>query len=363
MHNDQEHNSKKIFGLLKHGAGGVTLGLGSSSLILVVTTAIALVAIATTAWLASNREVDSGSMADLNAQLYELAAPSPLPPTPSPDILYNSANDATHYSSFTDAVRNLLPGFTVATEALQETTASQPDLLIALKPNWSSPFIKPGASGTLTFYFVPKVQKNMTAHFSIDLQAFQKTDDAVVPDAVLKLLKGHILFFRQLDPDTQKYSDPLYDASNPGVLEFDYNTADHTSEKDDSGRYPITLYWVWPQTVSKVLLLDGARNLYGSASLFAEQTQITNLIALMYADPALFFQYSYDNLQTDAANETAYRALLDTSLWTAETDANTQEQPLKALSDGYNNADQEIGDNVYYLTAVFSSSVEINTGE
>ena len=77
MRNEQSNNSilKKLAAFFRH-ASGVTLSLGSSSVVLTITTAVALVAMASTAWIAINKNVDSGSAAmQVDDTLFELSVP------------------------------------------------------------------------------------------------------------------------------------------------------------------------------------------------------------------------------------------------------------------------------------------------
>ena len=263
MHNDQEHNSKKIFGLLKHGAGGVTLGLGTSSLILVVTTAIALVAIATTAWLASNREVDSGSMADLTTDSFEVGVVTPTvngveqrDPAVENNAILALATPGSNPENMVYA-NNFWSN---------ETNAG---VICGLKISGMEGRLRPGATGTLEFLIKPAGGDHAySAQMSIAaLLKKLDNDGKVVQDQqgndeyvllrpgeatgdrarAMALLKGHILFFGATPPANRII---------PETTTILIRTASG-DPFDSTKTYKVTLNWQWPQRYSDLLTILG----------------------------------------------------------------------------------------------------------
>lgn len=285
MHNDQEHNSKKIFGLLKHGAGGVTLGLGTSSLILVVTTAIALVAVATTAWLASNREVDSGSMAELsNDTLFELAVPD-TNSRKTDQVTDNSWTPGSDTATgvITEGMLETLAAQYARGEADIVTNENQAGVVCVLKADGAIKSIRPGSTGTLTFLIKPK-KAELDFKASLNIAALGKklvpdNNNSVsltyerLPDALTEndsradafnYLKGHVLFFtkRSAAQDANGYYSYTSGQRILPGQDF-YITGATQAVSSNFAGYTVTLYWEWPVTYDRLEALLGSAELNG----------------------------------------------------------------------------------------------------
>ena len=177
-------------------------------------------------------------------------------------------------------------------------------------------YLRPGSYGTLTFYLKPLKEGDMSVSFSLDLGGFSDTYDngdnlvvqPVTNATVLNYLKGHILFFTGRTGAT--YADYAY----TGFIDngaFTYNTSEHSpivSGDAKNGCYEITLYWEWLMTYDELS----------------------------------------DNVGTKypAAVGTYFNAHKDYFLAKNQSSSDVSE-----LNDGYNDADQIIGDYINYMVA------------
>ena len=119
-------------------------------------------------------------------------------------------------------------------------------------------FLMPGSCGTITFYLRPKTEESITANLNISVNcykrvvdglgySFEEVDNQVVND----LLKGHILLFTErtgTGRENYKYDGLL----TTGALIYD--TSQHTkcTVPGKTDCYMITLYWEWPALYSEM---------------------------------------------------------------------------------------------------------------
>ena len=178
---------------------------------------------------------------------------------------------------------------------------------------------------------IPANTETLNLQFTLDLTGFR--NDVYSPDSydeltaldendadyttLTNLLDGHILFFREKDADGN-YSGLIDDTFTENI-QF---TKDQSGELDP---YPMTIYWVWPNTFEEAMLTD--------ADLNGEQKSICNSTELLdkFAEDPDHFLYGYE-VPNDATLDASY----------------VREQKT-LLSRAYNDADQEIGDEVGYL--------------
>lgn len=290
-------------GAAKYDTGKLTLHLLTTILTLGVTATVAIFAILSYAWFSSGRQVDAENMTvSVDGRLFELRVDDK-DKLVSPDYL------------------------TVLTEKqyadnLTITSGAHVGISCILSTN-DGEKIRPGSRGTLEFYIVPAASvEELTIQFLPTLSGIKRNvgdNDvvsyaAVTDESTLQFLKGHILFF-QTHTTGGKYSGWI----DPDVG-FTYSLAAHSGEKqsDENGNYyPVTLYWVWPQTY--VHLTNG--------SAFADNDQAA-LIARLNSNPEEFLS----------------------GVDSAEGRTSLQ------LNDGYNRADQVIGDHISYLMAEVKAS-------
>ena len=186
-------------------------------------------------------------------------------------------------------------------------------------------YLVPGSYGTFTLYIKPKVNEDFEVSFDIELSGYKKgygEDDVpyvYLPNtdnfrSALKMLKGHILFFggrtTATDENGAAYVSKFTDFMGNHVT---YNTTGKTKTLIGSDYYYVlTIYWEWP---------------------------------LLYSDIV-------GSLQSDDAPNNKYPAAVGEYI-TAHPDyffaSNQNSTNIDELSDGYNDGDQLIGDNIHFL--------------
>lgn len=215
------------------------------------------------------------------------------------------------------------------------TDNGTPDLKDITKHESESYGLNPKDFGRLQFQIVPRYpDSEITVNFKLKLSCYQIGYDASeefekqfdengvfdpddveltkVTDAnLLKLLSGHIVFFYINDNNQPVLIDPL---SNNGTS----ITLSQTKT--------VTIYWAWPENLRNIL----SAQIDGITSGASSQVQ-----ALFMAHPDLFLKDISDTDTTAITGSTA-SAILNGSDYTR-------------YSAKYNNADQDIGDNIKYI--------------
>ncbi|SEH63995.1 hypothetical protein SAMN02910265_01861 [Ruminococcus flavefaciens] len=319
---EKKKNQKKS--LIKMGAMGIL------TLILLIFSSLS--------WFTMNKEVSTSNMAVSTAALpFELSA-------------INNETDFDHYleaeSAHTDVDQ---------TSAEVDTIKWFMNDLTATDENKG---LHPGSHGTFSFNLYPKQSENMTVKFSIETSAYQydtdeygeRIKDADNYDTIVqiaanqpaaKYVSGHIIFFESYDSTTGYYSKRIGNY-------FLYDTSAHSADAqtDESGKtyYPITIHWIWANTFGQYVLDKGDVDLRDAALFSTSQATYTpvgsntaitprnEMIQYIKTDSGSYF---FDSLNTSSAS-------LDTML---SSPANIKSYIIP-LSNGYNNADQVIGENV-----------------
>lgn len=180
-------------------------------------------------------------------------------------------------------------------------------------------YLMPGTYGTLTFYVKPNTgYENLQLDLRLQIGGYHtvydehnvSSLDPVTSETVLDLLQGHLLFFKGrtgANYANYKYTDFIDD----GVIEF--STAGRTPTQiggDDC--YEVTLYWEWPATY------------YDIADHVNEQNGTTE-------------KYPYEvGVYMDTNREYFFAS-------------NANSNDPQELSNGYDDGDQNIGNNVEYI--------------
>lgn len=206
--------------------------------------------------------------------------------------------------------------------------------------------ISPGSSGELHFIISPTnpVDAQFTYYlygYSVEYNSAGEEDkstialigDNAASERVIarNLLNGHILLFKNYNPDTKKYS---------GLISSDDEfkrimTEAYTSETT------VSVHWVWVETLAELVLDDSndahKRNLRGKKSLCSNQAET---IEFLKNHPSWFL------LDPENPNR----------IWTEFTSETTNAAVVTAINNNYtfysscyNEADQCIGTNVAYL--------------
>lgn len=256
--------------------------------------------------------------------------------------------------------------------------------------------IKPGSRGTISFNIIPKRAGTYTINFDLSLTAYHAefATDAetgmLLPESIqkdaenkyiikslidyaaekqteyadytsagesanaqlalkeknecldaLKYLNGHILFFKNRDSSTGYYSSFI----EPGVT-FSETMTFTQAEVDAQIEKPITFYWVWPNTFGQFLLDSNNPNLHDIALFSTAQSAVAGvkpraqLLNYIYANNN--FQYFFLSNNANLSSSAAVQSCIEGAMGSSPDN-------LIALSNGYNNADQIIGENVQLL--------------
>ena len=205
------------------------------------------------------------------------------------------------------------------------------------KPGAEATRIAPGDFGTVSFDIVPLTNDDMTLYIYYTKRGLKivhtqgqpdTLEDADNSDGELDFLSGHVLFFNERTRIGNSSYYYYSDFFNDDCVE--YNTADHVADRVTVNgvlHYRVTFYWVWPSTFAQIAFSEGDVRLHSHA-LFGNA-----------ADRAEFMEFVADN------NGLIFKDLAAGVSYTNAGDENTY---YIELSDGYNNADQVIGDSVDY---------------
>ncbi len=209
--------------------------------------------------------------------------------------------------------------------------------------------ISPGSFGSIVFYLVLPEGEYEDNVFDFDISiSGGSTESPITPttDSVNELLNGHILLFTgrtvsaHIDAthDAYHYSGLISDGS------FTYDTGDHQGSKTTEGGkdyYMIEIYWVWPATFTQMVfsesnplargrtVFESENDYVGSSATLSDHGRLIEFIS---GNPSRYFRYNGNETPPDFA------ALM----------VNYRDNYVK-LSDGYNSADQSIGDNVRWI--------------
>lgn len=307
----------------------------------------------TISWFTMSREVEnSGLQMTAEGQLFTISA------MPSPYFvgIYDDSGKATYVRDklLTGASKGSDVITWTITEDIAETNQQTNTTTITHGKNiGNGPAsgytggISPGSSGELQFKIIPNSPVN--AQFSFVLYAYSVDYDNSgneLPNTIAiidsnstpaekitasNLLNGHILLFKNYNTTTNKYSGLISTRNDLTRL----MTGTYSSETT------VSVYWVWPETLSELVLDDTndnhKRNLRGKNSLCSNQSET---IELLKSHPDWFL------LDPETENKTWTEF---TSSTANATVVNTINNNYTLYSSYYNEADQCIGTNVAYL--------------
>ena len=216
--------------------------------------------------------------------------------------------------------------------------------------------LMPGASGSMTFYIIPRKENLTSANLTFTLKAYEddtKTGVAAVSkdNQLQNLVMGHILFFRNREADGS-YAGWIAPDENGSYLmansEYSFTVTPEnktTFEKDKP--YPVTLYWVWPNYIRNYIYTNQ------NGSLF------TNPDSSDYQDLLKFLnKENFQNNETEQKYSKIFYVKPDSGAASAkdstsgngnQINSNITDAVLNECNEAYNNADQYIGKNARYL--------------
>ena len=143
------------------------------------------------------------------------------------------------------------------------------------------------------------------------------------------LLSGHVLFYRSrsaLVNGGYYYADRLIDDSF--VFELPA-TPDYTA--DGKNYYTVNIYWIWPATFGQLALPNGDERVH-THSVYNNETERGEILTFISANPDRFFRGLEGNNNFQSSGGRSWEDL-----------------NFIALSEGYNRADQLIGDKTQFL--------------
>ena len=295
-----------------------TLSETSNVLLIVITAAVLITGgcilfLSAFGWLADAGNVNAADMGVSPAdEMFQILVDR------SGENVYDAVEGGYPVYEGVSTLKEILNGKGYSTSASSTGEAALAFELVNENPNGVTlAALIPGSYGHLTFYIKPLSDSALNLSVAVSAvgyaDAYDADNNAIVAvadsEAAQTLLQGHLLFF---ESRTENDSVLTYDGLlNDGAMAFSTEAAEKITDNtsDFYGCYEITLYWVWPETYGGIL--DGInRGQYPEALT----EYITN-------NRACFFATDQDS--------TIY----------------------VELSDGYNDGDQTIGDNIDYVAA------------
>ena len=225
--------------------------------------------------------------------------------------------------------------------------------------------IRPGDHGVLRFWIVPKDQQTMNFSFNLKVTPYRKqypNDDNGKPNydatptpilltesdsELASFVDCHILFFRYKGNDPA-FNEKVTEGEGDEAVTETKNTNDKYSKliddnftekitftRNSDGQlepYEIDVYWIWPETLSEAVLEDTDKR-----TAICKTINGTNEILNKLNEDPQGFLMGYEGSE---------------SLSQADITSN-----YASLSIKYNNADQEIGDNIMHLLAEMTVTI------
>ena len=299
-----------------------------------------LVSAASLGWFTSNKTVEGNSMGlTASDNVFELGAMDRAGYFDS----YLSVNEGYTPSDIMDEEGNTLT-------LLKATGEGKPEIKWQISEtdnfgNLTNEGIQPGSSGKLSFYVISKIDGDLKLTFNIDTVLYDKTakenDDnsgCIISseEAVTKLVKGHILFFRKYNAGTGIYSEQITDKG------FDLEITG--AEKNTA--YKTELYWVWPLFADQIILPKNDSLLKAKGY----ERILENGTSLITADNlSRFFAVSGDS------GNVSYEMV--TNVENGSASAGFDSDYYNLINAKWNEADQLIGTNVGYVELRLSADV------
>lgn len=197
--------------------------------------------------------------------------------------------------------------------------------------------ISPGSYGKLTFYIVPKKDGDMEFTFNLDMKGYKTVDEKleIISDKnVTDFLKGHIMFFEGYDDTTKCYSKHIVN----GQFNHKINNAQKGKE------YPVTIYWIWPNTIGQLLLTKNDININGADPIFeGKSNDKSNFGEFLSQNYNLYFDTTKNtNLLENGKFKSEYSEAINNMVANKEY----KTKYLTDMNSAYNDADEEIGTTV-----------------
>ncbi len=304
---DKEPNNKNRPSLQSIRESLRTLSL--STLLLIVTTAVALVAVGSLAWMSENRKLDAdGIHANMQGERYSIS------------FLENGANDGLYENK-----RQCIVGYDDAALVWKMTDESKIenfDSTADANGIIDDEGVYPGSSGYITFFATPNVD-SVDLNLTFELCAYNGTSQLTLNQSdIAKFLNGHIMLFMNKDEESGKYSDPVLPDANG---QRTYHLGAITQRQE------VKVYWVWPLTLSTII--DASSN--GAITIepfFYNETSYTQTLENIRSFP--------DYYMKDVARPENEGQKLP---------ASTIVNNYSYYGDCYDRADNDIGNSIQYV--------------
>lgn len=215
--------------------------------------------------------------------------------------------------------------------------------------------LMPGASGSMTFYIIPRKENLTSANLTFTLKACEDTAAGVAVvsknNQLQNLVMGHILFFRNREADGS-YADWIAPDENGSYLmansEYSFTvTPENKTTFDKDKPYPVTLYWVWPNYIRNYIYT----NQNGSLFTNPDSSDYKNLLKFLNKENFQnnVAEQKYSKIFYVKPDSGAASAIGSTGGNGNQINSNITDAFLNECNEAYNNADQYIGENARYL--------------
>lgn len=305
----------------------------AGALILLLVSAVSL------GWFTNNKTVEGSSMGlTASDNVFELGAMDRSGYFDS----YLNVSEGYEPSDIMDEAGNSL--------TLKATGEGRPEIIWQISEtgnfgNLTSEGIQPGSSGRLTFYVIAKKDGDLKLTFSLDTVLYDKNaaegvdnSSCIIPEteAVTKLVKGHILFFREFNAGTGIYSEQITEAGfNLEITGAEKNTA-----------YKQELYWVWPLFADQIILPENDSLLKAKGYKRIIENGFSPITA---ENLSRFFAVSGD------LSDVSYDMV--TNVEGGSASAGFDSEYYNRINAKWNEADQLIGTNVGYVELRLTADV------
>ncbi|MBO4453285.1 MAG: hypothetical protein J5793_05065 [Clostridia bacterium] len=306
-------------------------------------------------WFASGTEVTgSGMGVTMNGDMFELAVVA----DPNQRTSYPFEENGTGILNFLSETSN--GGY----KKINETGAEGAALFCRFvneKSGAADESIKPGDFGVISFDIIP-LNAATRFNISIDVCGAKKDEDDGTYHLVLtgdsddaeRFLRGHIMMFLDRIPITGTNEYYYQDFIEEGGFVFDITNETPVYVTGDSrAHYRVTFYWIWPSTFAQIAYREGDFRLH-THSLFGNT-------AAQNAQRDAILAYIEEH-GSDAPGSEENRFFYECAV-TYVAGTGMEDLYYVALSDGYNNADQVIGDTIkYFITRLHVSPAGPDNG-
>ena len=389
---EKERRKMRRNALIKMGAMGLFI------LIVLIFSSIA--------WFTMNREVEgTGAQMRSTDTPFEVAVVAPYTNTPDYSALLQSQ------FSFDTTKHETGSGTSEIKCLMTDATADANNPMRGMQP---------GSYGTITFQIKPKSAGTYTLHFDIATAGYHaefatNAEGAILPNQLktktvegkqvpifysladytemqaevisdsnaeqqqiadaredvvncpkaARFLQGHILFFENWDSSTKYYSkfiNPSAGFNRSYTFTADDVAGNITSDRQEE--LTVTLYWIWPNTFGQMVLDNGNINLSErDAAMFSSSQTAVNgqspreeLTTYITAHGDQFFESTNAMFSDTVVNEVVTETEA-AKIAASIAGLSTNPDNIIPLSNGYNNADQIIGENVQILFAEITASM------